>query len=64
MSVTKSGAEWYGRNVVMREDVLYSCILGTVRAHSGNQVAGGLPESPYKPLYSFDGRHEPQLPPD
>lgn len=64
MSVTKSGAEWYGRNVVMREDVLYSCILGTVRAHSGNQRAGGLPESPYKPLHSFDSRHEPQLPPD
>lgn len=34
MSVTKSGAEWYGSNVVMREDVLYSCILGTIRAHS------------------------------
>lgn len=33
--MTKTGAEWYGRKVVMREAVLYSCILrGNVRAHS------------------------------
>lgn len=48
----------------MREDVLYSCILGTVSAHSGSRATGSLPESPYKPLYSFNSGHEPQLSPD
>lgn len=35
MRVTKTGAEWYGRKVVIRDAVLYSCILKrNVRAHS------------------------------
>lgn len=66
MSVTKTGAAWYGRNAVRTEAVLYSWILEdvTTSVPKGRIVALYPPESPYKPLNCFNSWHEPQLAPN
>lgn len=65
MRVTKTGAEWYGRKVVISDAVLYWWILFAVsnpaQAHLLYASAFCIPESPYQPLYCLYSRHEPQL---